>query len=208
LRSWFLLSDRNHLHISYCPSHMGSEGNERIDCLIIDLGPPPNISPSLHTHFSFEKCHITIDTIDTWTASTARPNPTTGQPEPDPAYWGHDYLHAPATHIFNPAQANSLIRRLSGHSIHTTSHFACVLTNHTVTGAYRTKFRPGAEEPTQCTCRHSPRRTSLHDRHHVLFECPFYYRGETTQPDHLLELDPFPKILSFLNLNPGAFSFQ
>ncbi|KAI1788097.1 hypothetical protein LXA43DRAFT_836331, partial [Ganoderma leucocontextum] len=206
LRDWFLLSDRNHLHISYCPSHMGIVGNERVDRLIADINPPPNISPSLTTHFSFEKRRITVDTIDAWTASTVRPNPTTGQPEPDPAYWGRDYLHAPATHVFNPALANSLIRRFGNLSVTVFARLGRTLTNHTVTGAYRAKFRPRANEPTDCTCHYSPRGTPIHDRHHVLFECPLYYRGEITQLEHLLELDPFPKIISFLNLNHGAFS--
>ncbi|PIL28734.1 hypothetical protein GSI_08778 [Ganoderma sinense ZZ0214-1] len=41
-----------------------------------------------------------------------------------------------------------------------------------------------------------------------LFECPFYYRGDIIQLEHLLDLDPFPKILSLLSLNPGAFTVQ
>ena len=63
LCDWFSLSECNHLHISYCPSHMGIKGNEHIDCLIADLKPPPNIPPSSLTHFFFEKRKITIDTI-------------------------------------------------------------------------------------------------------------------------------------------------
>nr|VWO98155.1 Cysteine proteinase B (EC [Ganoderma boninense] len=148
------------------------------------------------------------NTINAWTAATLRANPLTGQPEPDPSYWGHDYLHAPATHIFNPALATSFIRRFGKLSIVTFARTARVINNHTFTGAYRAKFRPRAEEPTTCPCGFFPRGTPLHDRHHVLFECPFYYRGDISQLDHLLELDPFPKILSFLSLNPGAFTAQ
>ena len=208
LRKWFLSSERNHLHISYCPSHMGIEGNERVDRLVADIEPPPDISPSLHTHFSFEKRRITIDTNNAWTASTSKPNPLTGQLEPNPSYWGQDYIHAPATHILDPASANSFIRRFGKLSIITFARLARVLNNHNFTGAYRARFRPEAEEPTNCSCGHFPRGSPLHDRHHVLFECPFYYRGETFTPEHLLELDPFPKILSFLTLNPGAFTIN
>ncbi len=208
LRKWFLLSERNHLHISYCPSHMGVEGNERVDRLIADIGPPPQASPSSFTSFSFEKRRITVDTIDAWTASTVKLNPSTGRSEPDPSYWGHDYLHSPSTHTFNPALAGLIIRRLGKHSIITSSRVTRVINNHNFTGAYRAKFRPLAEEPTACTCGHFPRGSPLHDRHHVLFECPLYYRGEMTTLEHLLDLDPFPKIQSFLALNPGAFTIQ
>ncbi len=209
LRDWFSLSDRNHLHISYCPSHMGIEGNERVDRLIANLDPPPNSSPAMHSHFSYEKRRITVDTVRAWTELTVRPNPLTGQPEPDPAYWGRDYIHTPATHIFDPAQAGSFIRRFGKLSIVAFSRLARASVNHTCTGAYRAKFRAHAEEPTRCSCGYSPRGPeTIHDRHHVFFECPFYYRGDITDPEHLLDLDPFPMILSFFSLNPGAFSFD
>ena len=36
-----------------------------------------------------------------------------------------------------------------------------------------------------------------------------YYQGDNNRPEHLLNtVDPFPKILSFLSLNPGVFSIQ
>ncbi|KAI1787811.1 hypothetical protein LXA43DRAFT_864128, partial [Ganoderma leucocontextum] len=83
-----------------------------------------------------------------------------------------------------------------------------VITNHTVTSAHRAKFYPCANEPTNCTCHYSPRGTPIHNHHHVLFECPLYYRRETIQLKHLFELDLFLKILSFFNLNHGTFFFQ
>nr|VWO98329.1 Phosducin domain-containing protein [Ganoderma boninense] len=135
LRTWFLSSERNHLYISYCPSHMGIEGNERVDRLIANLSPPPHVSPSSLTHFSFEKRRITVDTIAAWTASTTRPNPLTGLPEPDPTYWGHDFLHSEAAHVFNPASASSFIRRFGKMSIVTFARLARVLNNHTFTEA-------------------------------------------------------------------------
>ena len=187
---------------------MGIEGNERVDRLIADLGPPPDIFPSSFTHFSFEKCKITIDTIRDWNNLAFCPNPTTNIPEPDPTYWGHNFLHHDATHVFNPALASSIICRFGKLSITTFARINRLLTDHNFTGAYRAKFRPSADEPTECSCGFFPRGTKIQDRHHILYECLFYYRGDNNCPEHLLDMDPFPKILSFLSLNPGAFSIQ
>ena len=78
--------------------------------------------------------------IRDWNELAFHPNPTTNEPKPDPAYWGHNFFHHDATHIFNPAIASSIIRHFGKLSITMFARVNRFLTNHNFTGAYQAKF--------------------------------------------------------------------
>ncbi|TBU41171.1 hypothetical protein BD309DRAFT_868805, partial [Dichomitus squalens] len=110
------------------------------------------------------------------------------------------------TTTFLPNHKGSIIRRLGNLSITTFARTVRALTGHGPTGAYRARFRPKAQEPTLCTCGFSDP-PPVQSHYHITFECPMYYRGNFA-PAHLLELDPFPLIRAFLQVNPTAFMFD
>ncbi|PIL30089.1 transporter [Ganoderma sinense ZZ0214-1] len=207
----FMDAEAHTVEIHYCPSHAGVPQNEAVDSLVSGALRDRDGSGRHHdfSSFAYIRRSLGLDAQRRWDALTKVPkpdDPESGQVVPNPAYWGHDYLQSLDTRRHHPTDSRSIIRRFGDLSITTFSRLMRVITGHAPIGAYRAKFRPRAAQPTACPCSYHPR-GPLQDRHHILFECPCYYRG-LLRPAHLDNLDPFPIILSFLHLNPSAFTFD
>jgi len=71
-----------------------------------------------------------------------------------------------------------------------------LITNHAPIGEYRLRFFP--KEPCSCPCK----KAEIKMRQHLLFNCNRFKKSWNPKREPILD------ILTFLELNPGAFSFQ
>jgi len=71
-----------------------------------------------------------------------------------------------------------------------------LFTNHAPIGEYRLRFFP--KEPCSCPCKKAETKT----RQHLLFNCDRFKKSWNPKREPIFD------ILTFLELNPGAFSFQ
>ena len=85
-------------------------------------------------------------------------------------------------------------------------------------------MRSKHKQPYACPCGINPPEgdgfeagftTAVQMREHILYQCPLYYRkpvfvnnSQPVYPQYLDELDPFPKIQTFLLNNPWSFTFE
>ncbi|KAI0365323.1 hypothetical protein BV20DRAFT_1038955 [Pilatotrama ljubarskyi] len=202
LRAWFQQDANNRLYLHYCPSHSGIEENEAVDADVKFTARDRNAArrPAREpdpTFYSFIKHAITRDIREEW-SEMAWANPR--------KYWGRYYLRHPAFCTLRHT-GSFVLKRLGGRP-NLVARFVRCITNHAPTGHYRDRFRARYQENTWCVLHDGPPR--YHTREHVLFHCDYYVRRyrHSSIEELLQSLDPFYDILTFLDDNPTALSFE
>ncbi|KAF8676682.1 hypothetical protein AX14_004847 [Amanita brunnescens Koide BX004] len=195
LDAWLSENSQRSLVIRFAPSHQGIVGNERADELTkagLRLCPtnPPQI---LQSHFlSQHRRRAEHEWQQRWK---------------DTAYRGSQWLPIRRKKkVFKPSFAkdarNFFHNMAKGEASHL-SRIAHVLTNHALTGEYRTRFFPN--EPTACP--HCDEDT-LQTRRHVLTECPWYVETFPSIADWGKNRHNDKALTGFLDRNPSAFTFS
>ncbi|KAI0682515.1 hypothetical protein C8T65DRAFT_596639 [Cerioporus squamosus] len=201
LRDWFERHPDNHLHLHYCPSHSGIAENDAVDAEVKHKARFPGRLPRYHgrfpTSYAYVKSSITDNARYDWQQLAD------SQPQ---QYWGRYYLHHPAFRRIRHTGSFPL-KRLGGRPTLAARFIRCI-TNHAPTGQYRDRFRSRHNEPTLCILHSGP--PAYHTREHVLFRCDYYTRkyAHSCIEELLQSLDPFYDILTFLQDNPTALSFE
>ncbi len=202
LRDWFERHPDNHLHLHYCPSHVGIVENEAVDADVKykarypDASDVPRGTP-FPISYAYVKSSIKDDAVLKW-RQLADDNPR--------KYWGRYHLRHPAFRRLQHTGSFPL-KRLGGRPTLVARFVRCI-TNHAPTGHYRDRFRQRHHEPTMCVL-HSGA-PAYHTREHILFRCDYYTRKyRHSSVEELLEsMDPFYDIQKFLEDNPSAMSFE
>ena len=123
-----------------------------------------------------------------------------------------------------PNSAKTLVKHFQGVSISRMAQFFHLLCGHAPIGQYHQKMRSKHEQPYMCPCGINPPQgdsfeagftMTVQTCEHILYQCPLYYHkpvfmsnGLPVYPQYLDELNPFPKIHTFLLDNPWAFTFE
>ncbi|KAI0738581.1 hypothetical protein C8Q80DRAFT_1113393 [Daedaleopsis nitida] len=193
MREWLDSDARRRIIFSHCPSHSGVRLNENIDYDVSVASNDPNLlAPRPYPHtWTYQRADITNAARDGWTATSNAHG-----------YRGRRFPRNRA--LRTTTHTGTFPLKHVGDSPSLCARTVRCFTDHAPTGAYRMRFFP--DQPTDCSCD----RRELQTRRHIVDRCTHYVRNAySLKWDSFLDsLDPFPLIISFLQSNPTAFTFE
>ncbi|OCH90074.1 hypothetical protein OBBRIDRAFT_696197, partial [Obba rivulosa] len=191
VREFLRRSNTHHVHIHWCPSHVGIVPNEFVDGEAKEAlreDAPHDVSISAARSDIIERMR------GAWRAQAEQVT-----------YRGR-HLALPSKYWRNPShtlRGNPFLARMGGDA-RLFARFTRVVTGHAPVGDFRERFH--LDGPVDCLCGHA-----VESIQHILWQCPVWirkWRPQSRMLEELERLDPFADVLWFLRMNPLAATFE